>query len=356
MAVISYTDILKRDNVKNFVERVKNKGAFKEKTETGDTLTCTGKIRAKSKGKLITLGLTEEEVRSFISGKDKSDFIEVEVKKGNRTLYTRVSNFYKDKDFGGVAGKSTGGGSERQELGLINILNEAASKGNNYYVSSLGRTNKIRSASKNEGLSSVGQEPYIDVFVETQDGKKLGVSCKGESAPSLAGGGIVGMKVVVPQLLDDMYNAVIRYVQDDLGHKEGDIMDANTIPDIFIPIPDKYVEKILVGNKQMGGPIDLMFVGPMDIIGRINDKTGEVTINNDRGKFYTIDEYMRKIPTFYFRIRKRDLDPDNRMQITFDRKNKDGYPLIFMSPTTFRNNFRLVVTNKAASTGKILLI
>lgn len=355
MATIAYADILKRDNVKNFVNRVSNKGSFNEKTENGAVLTCTGKIRAKQKGKMISLNLNEDEVRGFIDGKGSSDFIEVEVTKGGRKQYIRVSNFYKDKEFGGVAGKSTGGGSERQELGLIDLLNEAAKKGDKYYVSSLGRNHKIRAASKNEGLSPAGQEPYIDVFVETQDGKKLGVSCKGESAPSLAGGGIVGMKLTVPQLLDDLYNALQRYIGDELGHGEGAVIPADSIPDIFVPIPDKYVEKILVGNKKMGGPVDLMFIGPMDINGTINDKTGEVSINNGRGKFYTIDEYMRKIPTFYFRIRKRDLAPDGMMQITYSRKNKDGYPLLFMSQQG-RNNFRLVVTNKAAATGKTLLI
>ena len=130
-------------------------------------------------------------------------------------------------------------------------------------------------------------------------------------------------------------------------------MSNDDTPDsMYTDINDKYVKKILVGNKAMGGPIDYMYIGPMDVSGNVTSQ-GEITLN---GNFYSIEEYMRKIPNFYFRIRKRDIDPDNRMQITFERKNKEGYPLVFMSPTTFRNNFRLVVTDKAASTGKILLI
>jgi hypothetical protein len=351
MATISYPDLLKRDNVTTFVNRVKNKGSFNEKTENGAVLTCTGKIRAKMGGKQTGLGLNDTEVRAFLNGKSSSDFIEVEVKKKNSAIWVRVSNFYKDKDFGGVAGKSTGLGSERQELGLIDILNENARMSNNHYVRSLGRTHKIKGAMKNDGLSSLGQEPYIDVFIETQAGKKLGISCKGSSAPSLAGGGLVGIKAIVPDLLDKMYDAIVYYIKE-LGHSDGDVIDADVVPDIFVPIPDKYVRQILVGNEAMGGPIDYMYIGPMDVSSSTS-KQGEITLN---GNFYSIEDYMRKIPNFYFRIRKRDISPDGKMQITFTRKNKDGFPLIFMSPTTFKNNFRLVVTDKAAKTGKILLI
>jgi len=301
---------------------------------------------------MTDLPLTDDDIRFFLNNKKSSDYIEVEVVRKNAKAWIRVSNFYKDKDFGGVAGKSTGQGSERQELGLINLLNENAKQGANFFVKSLGTNHKLRTAYKNDGLSSLGQEPYIDVFIETQAGKKLGISCKGSSAPSLAGGGLVGIKAIVPDLLDKMYNAIQRYILDDLGHNEGDVIQADEIPDIFIPIPDKYVREILVGNERMGGPIDYMYIGPMDVTGTVTSR-GEITPN---GKFYSIEEYMRKIPNFYFRIRKRDIAPDGKIQVTFTRKNKEGFPLVFMSPVTSRNNFRLVVTDKAAKTGKILLI
>jgi hypothetical protein len=352
MATIQYADLLKRDNVQKFISRIKKKGSFKEKTENGATLSCTGKVRAKYSGKDYTLNLNEEEVKAFLQGKKSSDYIEVEVKRKNAPAWIRVSAFYKDKDFGGVAGKSTGQGSERQELGLIQLLNETAARGGEYYVRSLGRNHKIKVATKNEGLSSLGQEPYIDVHIQTTKGTLLGISCKGSSAPSLAGGGLVGIKAIVPDLLDKMYNAIQRYIIDELGHTEGQIVTADTIPDMFIPIPDKYVRQILVGNEKMGGPIDYMYIGPMDVTGNVSNQ-GEITLN---GNFYSIEDYMRKIPNFYFRIRKRDISPDGNIQITFSRTNKEGFPLVFMSPLTFRNNFRLVVTDKAASTGKILLI
>lgn len=355
MATISYNDLLKRDNIKKFVDRVTNKGSFKERTEDGVSLTCTGNVQSFISGQKTNFQLTESQLRDFISNKSSSDALEVEVMRGSAKTYQRVSTLYKDSDFGGVAGKSSGGGSERQELGLISLLNEAALRGNKYYVKSLGKNLKIKEASKNEGLSAVKQEPYIDVFIETQNGKMLGISCKGESAPSLAGGGIVGMQVVVPDLLNKMYSAIIKYLKRK-GLKEGDIVDADSIPDLFIKIPDNYVKKILIGNKKMGGPVDLMYIGPMDVSGVINSNSGEVIINGNRGRFYTIQEYMNKIPDFYFRIRKRDLPRDGKIQITYSVKNKSGFPLIFMTPKSKKNNFRLVVTDKATSTGQKLNI
>lgn len=352
MATISYADILKRNNVTTLTERVKNKGSFRLRTEDGDSLVCTGKVRTQVASKRTDIVLSEDNLRTFLNTKKSSDKLEIEVIHKKVKKWMVPSNFYKDKDFGGVAGKSTGAGSERQELGLINLLNETAAKGNNYYVQSFGKDKKILKAVKNEGLSSLGQEPYIDVNIFTQDGKRYGVSMKGESAPSLAGGGLVGIKASAPELLDKMYAAIEKYIKE-LGLKDGSVVDANLVPDIFIRIPDKYVKMILVGNEAMGGPVDYMYIGPMTVTGTVSEATHEIKPN---GKFYSIDEYMRKVPDFYFRIRKRDLQADNQTKITLNKKNKEGYPLIFATPTTGKNNFRLVITDKVPSTGKKLTI
>lgn len=352
MATISYADILKRSNVEVLSERISNKGSFRLKTEDGETLICTGKAKTTLGGKKFDLKPTPENIRTFLNQKKSADKLEIEVLKKKVKTWLTPSNFFKDKDFGGVAGKSTGSGSERQELGLINMLNENAAKGNKYYVNSLGRDKKILRAEKNEGLSSLGQEPYIDVNIVTQTGKRYGISMKGESAPSLAGGGLVGIKATAPELLDKMYDAITKYLKE-LGLKDGDVVDANLIPDLFIRIPDKYVKKILVGNEAMGGPVDYMYIGPMTVSGSVSDTTGEIKPN---GKFYSIDEYMRKIPDFYFRIRKRDLQNDNQTMITLSKRNREGYPLIFSAPDTGRNNFRLVITDKVPSTGQKLII
>ncbi len=353
MATLTYADILKGNNVGVLINRIKNKGAFRLKTEDGEILTCTGKAKIVSGGKSSNLVLTEENIKLFINSKKNLDKLEIEMTKKNTKEWKSITVLFKDKDFGGVSGKSTGGGSERQELGLIKFLNENATRGNHYYVQSLDRNKKILYASKNEGLSALRQEPYIDIFIFTQDKNKYGISMKGESAPSLAGGGLIGIKASAPELLDKMYVSIISYIKT-LGLKDGDIINSDLVPDMFIKIPDKYVKMILVGNELMGGPVDYMYIGPMNVTGTVNHNTGEIAFNN--GKFYSIEEYMRKIPNFYFRIRKRDIQSDGRMQITFKKKNKEGYPLIFATTQTSKNNFRLVITDKVPTTGKLLVI
>ena len=351
MAVISYQDILKRSNVETFVSRVNNGGSFQFMKEGGDPMVCTGKVKIKTDQGITNINLTEDTLRVFCNRKKASDNLEVEVFHKGSKKFVRPSVFFKDKEFGGVAGKSTGMGSERQEIGLINLITEAAQSGNNRYFQSLGKQHKLLKAQKNEGLSAVGQEPYIDIFIMTHNGDKFGVSMKGESAPSLAGGGIAGLKVVTPELMTRMYTTIINYLKEQ-GIKEGSVVDNRIIPDIYIKIPDSFVEKILVGNEKMGGPVDYMYIGKMDVKGQIK-LSGEVEVN---GKFYSIDEYMKKVGDFYFRIRKRDLSPSNLVKIVFNERNKEGYPMIFKNPDNGKNNFRLVITDSHPSSALVLNI
>jgi len=349
MATITYEDLKKRNNISVFAERVNNKGSFNEKTEDGALLICTGKVKMSHETINGEVKLTDDLLRMFLETKTNRDVIEVECIKNKSKSYYRTSSFYKDKDFGGVAGKSSGGGSERQELGLIEAINTAVRESAEAWVPGIGRDNPLRGASKREGLSEVGQEPYIDVYVETKNGK-LGVSCKGESAPSLAGGGIAGLKVVVPELLKGVYNTVSDYLKKK-GYAEGVIVDADDVPDLFIEVPAKYLKLILVGNKKMGGPIDYMYVGKMDVKSSLDSKTKTLDLN---GNFYSIDAYMKKVGKLYFRIRKRDLQPNNEIMITYREKNKEGYPVLFKGPKSNKNNFRLVTTDKVPRTGEML--
>lgn len=351
MATIAYADLQKRDNVSVFINRVNSGGSFNEKTENGDVLICTGKVKMKHEAVTGDVKLTEDLLRMFLDTKKPSDYIEIECTKNKIKRYYKTSSFFKDKEFGGVAGKSSGGGSERQELGLINAIDESVRKNAKVWVPGIGRNVALRGARKREGLSDVGQEPYIDVYVTTEKGD-LGVSCKGESAPSLAGGGIAGMKVVVPDLLDKLY-ATIEKSLISKGFVEGMIVDAADIPDMFIEVPQRYFKKILVGNKKMGGPIDYMYIGKMDVKHSIEERTSELKLN---GNFYSIDDYMKKVGKLFFRIRKRDLPSDNKIMITYKNKNKEGYPLILMTPKTKKNNFRLVTVDKPFAKSEVLKI
>jgi len=350
MATLSYADILKRDNVSVLIGRIENKGAFNLGEQKGETVTCTGKYRFTINSKVTSLELKEENLRYFLQNKSNPDKLEIEVKKGNTKVYTPLTKMFKDKEFGGTAGKSSGQGSERQEIGLLNLINENCVKSDNMFIASFGRDKKLLKAEKKTGQNKLGKEPYIDIIIHTRDGKQYGVSMKGETAPSLAGGGLAGINAVAPDLLKKVYDAVAEKLVA-MGLSQGMEVNAEMIPDFFIKIPDNYVKLILVGNEDLGGPIDYMYIGKMNVTGTVTNN--EIKPN---GTFYSIDEYMAKIPDFYFRIRKRDLEPSGNIRIEFTKKNSEGYPLIFSSARYGKNNLRLVITDKVPTTGIKLTI
>ena len=351
MATLAYGDILKRQNVSVLTNRVNGEGGFQLETADAPVMKATGKAIFSMNGQTTYFdrNLNEVSLSSFLNSRTGSDYLDIELKNnGNGNRFYRLTKLYKDKEFGGVAAKASGQGSERQELGLIQALNEAAAMNSKAYVSQIGATAYIINASKNEGLAPTGQEPYIDVFIETTKGK-YGISCKGTSAPSLAGGGVAGLKVTTPDLLKRLYTTIESHLRTDLRLKTGDIVEADSIPDLYIEIPQNFVELILKGNRQMGGPIDYMYVGPMDV--ESNMRRNEISLN---GNFFGIQEYMRKIGTFYFRIRKRDIEPSNTIAIELTRTNKEGFKLMFRGPKTNKNNLRIVITDKVPSTGRKL--
>lgn len=350
MATLSYGDLLKRNNVEVFANRVSGKGGFQLLNEQSITYKATGKVTITQNGKpsMFDGNLSASALQVFLDSRGAADSLDIELIDGNVRKFYRVTQLFKDREFGGTASKSSGQGSERQELGLIQALNEAAAKYQNAHVKQIGSLDYLKKAYKNEGLSSVGQEPYIDVFIETSR-RTIGISCKGTSAPSLAGGGTAGLKVVVPDLLNSLYRTIETYLTRDLKLKSKDVVAADSIPDLFIEIPSKHVELILKGNKQMGGPIDYMYVGPMDVTSNLN--TPSIQLN---GNFYSIKDYMQKIGKFYFRIRKRDIEPSNTIMIELTQTNKEGYKMLFKGPKTGKNNLRIVITDKVPSTGKVL--
>lgn len=356
MATLSYDDIKKRDNINVLLDRVSNKGSFRLNSFDGTVLVSTGKIRMQVGGIYSNIVLkdktTADKVLQFLNTKKQTDKIEIEVIYNRTRVWKVITSIFKDDYFGGKAPKTSASGSERQELGLIEFISKHVVKGNNYFITSFGRNKKIKEISKYNISTRSGSEPYTDVVISTYDNNSYRVSMKGKTAPSLAGGGLEGIKSIAPELVNKMYVTILKYIKD-IGLHDGSIVNADLIPDIFIRIPDKYVKTIVAGNVSVGGPIDYMYIGEMNVAGTVDDNTGEMRPNGD---FYSVDEYIKKIPTFYFRIRKRDLQQDNKIQIATTRKNTDGYPMIFVGPTSRKNNFRLVITSELTTTGKLLTI
>lgn len=375
MATLSKGEIAKRNNAQILVERVNNGGQFRLQNENGASLVCTGRwkfLGDNSNRKNITLN----DVVSWHTSKDSQVKLLIEVKRtGGSTSFMNVTTFFKDAGMGGktLAGGAkdttniTGGklSSERQEHGLVEAINKSTyPKGHIQIKTLVGRNGltKVKRAAKRAGQAPNGKEPYVDVdiwsiYAPSSTTPDITVSCKGDSAPSLAGGGLEGLQSVVPGLIKEAYEVLHNYMKNQLGLKQGQIVPINEVGDIFIPIPNRWVEKILKGTKSMGGPVTHMYIGPMDVTYKT---AGDGSISFDGASFYTIEQYMAKIPQFYFRLRKRDVKSEDayggNMIIDYVSTNRAGHPKTFVGAKMKKNLLRWVITSDAPKSGGSIVI
>ncbi len=357
MAALAKSELLKRDNLEKIANMIFDGAAFD--LIAGKTAIATKKIKTIVDNKqTIIHARTAKDKQILLSTitlivQNKKDTFEIELKhtETNAIKFYRLSDLVKSKEFGGVASKSSGLGSERQELGLIDAINDACRLGRTI-IPAISNSIPVIAAVKQQGLSALKQEPYIDINIKLANGSSVGISCKGSSAPSLAGGGGIGLDSISPKLMIDVYTALEKYLSTELKLKHGDKVLASVIPDIGIQIPENLIEKIIVGTKEMGGPVDYMYIGPMNVQ---SSKSGsELKLN---GEFYSANEYIQKLGgKLFFRIRKRDIASSNMIQIEYQKKNKSGYPLMFVQPNSQKTNLRIVVADKTAPTWKILTI
>jgi hypothetical protein len=230
--------------------------------------------------------------------------------------------------------------SERQESGLIRKIKTAVKSNKNNPITILfangqkltGVTDAIKFASRQIS----GSEPYTDVVI-FQGKKKINLSLKGESAPSLAGGGLRGIETVVPGLGAKFFKSAYNHAENKLKLNIGD-----KVPDLYGKIPSRLVEDIVVGNVEIGGPINYMYIGPMNVIGPPYDLKNNILKVN--GNLYEAKEYSKK-HTFYFRLRARREDQ------RFDPNAKDakGIPKIYgKSPSRGDSAGRLVVISESS--------
>ena len=89
----------------------------------------------------------------------------------------------------------------------------------------------------------------------------------------------------------------------------------------------------------MGGPIDYMYIGPMNVTGRYNKQTNMVHLN---GSFTAADIYAGK-HDFYFRLRARRED----QRFDPNAKDKARVPKIYgKSPSRGDSAGRLVIISE----------
>lgn len=241
-----------------------------------------------------------------------------------------------------MAGES----AERQENGIVAAIAKAVKDNRGNPITVVAGKTKIAgvvSAAKYTGRQEGGSEPYIDVIFTLHDKKEIGLSCKGKSAPSLAGGGLSGLELAVPGIAKKFMTTAFNELVKRLKLKPGD-----KIPDVYGKIGSADKVKIVVGNKKMGGPIDYMFVGIMDVSASYNKEKNELTFKDTEiteAKKYANEHEL------YFRLRARR--EDQRFDPT--AKDKDGSPKIYgKSPSRGDSAGRIVVQDKVPSNAFIV--
>jgi hypothetical protein len=227
--------------------------------------------------------------------------------------------------------------SERQERGLVDAINRAVKQNQGNPVTVIAGKETIVGvvgADKFTGRQMGGAEPYTDVVFQLKDGKKYNLSCKGETAPSLAGGGLRGIEIAVPGLGKKFMKQAFYAASKKLKLRPGD-----PVPNMFGEITLRDIIKIVIGTTMMGGPIDYMYIGPMDVISRYDDKKNEVTLN---GKLFESYAYA-KSHKLYLRLRARRED----QRFDPDDKDNQGTPRIYgRSPSKKDLGGRIVLVDE----------
>jgi hypothetical protein len=239
-----------------------------------------------------------------------------------------------------------GASAERQENAVVKAVKDSVKKNKNNPITVIAgntKLNNISDARKYNGRQSSGSEPYTDVIFDTKNSKSINLSLKGESAPSLAGGGLRGLEAIVPGLASKFMKASLKKLLE-MGLQPGD-----KVPDVYGKIVGKTKEKIVIGTQAMGGPIDYMYIGGMDVKFSYDEKSKTLTFKNGN---LTESKQYAKTHDLYFRLRARRVDQ------TFDPEaSQGGVPKIYgKSPTRGDSAGRIVVTDSVPKNAVIVQV
>jgi hypothetical protein len=230
-----------------------------------------------------------------------------------------------------------GASAERQENGFIALIKQSVKENDGKPITVKSKDATIKNvvdAEKFTGRQAKGSEPYTDVQLILKSGKKVNLSMKGPSAPTLAGGGLRGIEEIIPNIGYNFYKAAFK------NHKKNKLKDGDKVPDTYGKLNDTDKNVIVVGNAAIGGPIDFMYIGPMDVSGEL--KNGVLSVN---GKLTDADKFADEHDLF-FRLRARR----NDQVFDMDAKYPNGTPKVYSkSPSRGDSAGRIMVTDKPAS-------
>jgi hypothetical protein len=222
---------------------------------------------------------------------------------------------------------------ERQERAFIDAVKAAVKKnGGDPITVKAGhvKVSGVTDANKMIGMNELGKEPLTDVIL-TKGKKQIRLSLKGSTAPSLAGGGEAGIEELAPGILKTAKNKALMVLKR-AGKKTGDPSN-----DFYIKLSAEQIKKLIIGNKKVGGPIDLTYIGSMSVDTTFDPDKALLEFTN--GAFYTADKMIAKYAgEFYLRIRKRRID----QKLDLELRGKFG-PMIFGKSPSKGDVARVVV-------------
>ena len=239
---------------------------------------------------------------------------------------------------------------ERQERKLVDIINNAVTDNGIISVSFGDKPEEsghkrivirnVTSANKIEGMNAYGKEPYADIEIHSRQGTYK-ISCKdANETPSAIGGGLLGLKQIVPNYIKEK----LLYAYEKVSQTK-DFQD-NKWKDIYVKLDRKTVINLFRGDANMGGPVDYVYKGIMDVNYRFSKESKTLYID---GKVYDMYNYSNKFSdTLYIKIRRRT---DNGINTNLQDKN--GIPYFTLKKDGKSNNRRIVITDKATKSGLI---
>jgi len=241
--------------------------------------------------------------------------------------------------------------AERQEKAVLSAINEAVARNKKNPITVIAGKTKfygVISAEKYYGRQTTGSEPYTDIVITSMiRGKRTlyNLSLKGEEAASLAGGGLRGLELIVPGIGKKFMSTAYKYLVENKKLNTGD-----KVPDIYGKIVGSSKIKIVRGNEKIGGPIDYMYIGKMDVLSNYDSKRNVLTFKN--GEIVDVETYARS-NELYFRLRARRIDQ------RFDPEAKDSSntPKIYgKSPSKGDSAGRIVITDDVPRNAEIVSI
>lgn len=233
-----------------------------------------------------------------------------------------------------MAGIST----ERQETAFIKAIKEAVRQNSNQPVNVRAGNTLIPGvidAMKYTGRQESGSEPYTDVMLRCRGkSKQINIamlSLKGERSPSITGGGLRGLETIAPGIGTRFMKEALKKLLE-MGLHEG-----AEVPNIYGEVDRIMKERLVIGTTAVGGPIDYMYIGPMDVKA---DYDGDKNILTYNGNLVEAPVYA-KTTQLYIRLRARRGDQ------RFDPKAQlGGVPRIYgKSPSRGDPGGRIVVTD-----------